>query len=167
MCIRDRAYTESLTRIPVIRKKAQAVIDRAGFNPLSHTGKALMDVLETYPRDELFQTPVDELSEIAQAVLHTRERRQLRLFIRHDAYGRYLSCLVYLPRDRYNTAVRERIAGILKTQLGGESLEYTARVSESLLARLHFVIRPKAGKSIGDFDPVSYTHLTLPTICSV
>ena len=78
-------------------------IDRAGFDPQSHAGKALMDVLETYPRDELFQTPIDELVPIAEAVMHTRERRQLRLFVRRDTYGRYLSCLVYLPRDRYNT----------------------------------------------------------------
>ena len=146
------AYTESLTRIPVIRKKAKAVIDAAGFDPHSHTGKALMDVLETYPRDELFQTPVDELADIAQAVLHTRERRQVRLFVRKDVYGRFLSCLVYLPRDRYTTGVREKIAAILKSQLGGESLEYTARVSESLLARLHFVIRPPRGELVGDFD---------------
>ncbi len=146
------AYTESLTRIPVIRVKAQQVIDDAGFDPLSHTGKALMDVLETYPRDELFQTPIEELVPIAQAVLHTRERRQLRLFVRRDTYGRYLSCLVYLPRDRYTTAVRERIASILRTQLGGESVEYTARVSESLLARLHFVVRPPRGELIGEFD---------------
>ena len=87
------------------------MIDRAGFDPHSHTGKALLDVLETYPRDELFQTPIDELVPIAEAVLHTRERRQVRLFVRRDTYGRYLSCLVYLPRDRYTTAVRERIAG--------------------------------------------------------
>ncbi|HET6627774.1 MAG TPA: NAD-glutamate dehydrogenase [Nocardioidaceae bacterium] len=146
------AYTESLTRIPVIREKAQQVIDQAGFDPLSHTGKALMDVLETYPRDELFQTPIEQLVPIAEAVLHTRERRQLRLFVRRDTYGRYLSCLVYLPRDRYTTAVRERIASILRTELGGESVEYTARVSESLLARLHFVVRPKRGEMIGDFD---------------
>ncbi len=146
------AYTESLTRIPVIREKAQQVLDRAGFAPLSHTGKALMDVLETYPRDELFQTPIDELVPIAEAVLHTRERRQLRLFVRRDTYGRYLSCLVYLPRDRYTTTVRERIAHILKTQLGGESLEYTARVSESMLARLHFVVRPPKGELISEFD---------------
>ena len=146
------AYTESLTRIPVIRRKAQEVIDRAGFDPLSHTGKALMDVLETYPRDELFQTPIDELVPIAEAVLHTRERRQLRLFVRRDTYGRYLSCLVYLPRDRYTTPVRERIAAILRQQLGGESLEYTARVSESMLARLHFVVRPPKGATIPDFD---------------
>jgi glutamate dehydrogenase len=146
------AYTESLTRIPVLRQKADQVVDRAGFDPLSHTGKALMDVLETYPRDELFQTPVDELVSIAESVLHTRDRRQLRLFVRRDVYGRFLSCLVYLPRDRYTTAVRERIASILKTQLGGESVEYTARVSESLLARLHFVVRPPRGEMPGEFD---------------
>ncbi|MEP7091701.1 MAG: NAD-glutamate dehydrogenase, partial [Nocardioidaceae bacterium] len=146
------AYTESLTRIPVIRVKAKQVIDQAGFAPLSHTGKALMDVLETYPRDELFQTPIEELVPIAESVLHTRERRQVRLFVRRDTYGRYLSCLVYLPRDRYTTAVRERIAGILKKRLGGASLEYTARVSESMLARLHYVIRPEPGGMIGDFD---------------
>ncbi len=146
------AYTESLTRIPVIRVKAKQVIDRAGFAPLSHTGKALMDVLETYPRDELFQTPIDELQPIAEAVLNTRERRQLRLFVRRDTYGRYHSCLVYLPRDRYTTAVRERIAEILKRRLDGDSVEYTARVSESLLARLHFVVRPKPGEMVGDVD---------------
>ncbi len=146
------AYTESLTRIPVLRQKARQVIDRAGFDPMSHTGKALMDVLETYPRDELFQTPIDELVPIAEAVLHTRDRRQVRLFIRRDVYGRFLSCLVYLPRDRYTTAVREKISSILKTHLGGESIEYTARISESLLARLHFVVRPPKGELIGDFD---------------
>ena len=146
------AYTESLTRIPVIREKAKAVIERAGFDPLSHTGKALMDVLENYPRDELFQTPVDELTDIAEAVLHTRERRQVRLFVRRDVYGRFLSCMVYLPRDRYTTAVREKIAAILKTQLGGDSVEYTARVSESMLARLHFVVRPPRGELVGDYD---------------
>jgi glutamate dehydrogenase len=146
------AYTESLTRIPVLRQKARQVIDRAGFDPMSHTGKALMDVLETYPRDELFQTPVDELVPIAEAVLHTRDRRQVRLFIRKDVYGRFYSCLVYLPRDRYNTAVREKISSILKTQMGGESIEYTARISESMLARLHFVVRPPRGELVGDFD---------------
>ena len=144
------AYTESLTRIPVVREKAYAVIEAAGADPMSHTGKALLDTLENYPRDELFQTPLEELVPIAHAVLHTRQRRQLRLFVRHDAYRRYLSCLVYLPRDRYNTSVRERIAEILKRELGGETIEYTARVSESMLARLHFVVRPRKGEVMED-----------------
>jgi len=146
------AYTESLTRIPVLRDKAAQLLERSGFSPLSHSGKALMDILETYPRDELFQTSVDELLPVARAVLHLRERRQLRLFVRRDTYGRYLSCLVYLPRDRYTTSVRERMQRILKETIRAESVDYTARVSESVLARLHFVARSAPGKTLADFD---------------
>jgi glutamate dehydrogenase len=146
------AYTESVNRIPILREKAAEVMARVGFDPHSHAGKALMDTLENYPRDELFQTPVDELAPIAEAVMYTRERRQLRLFVRRDTYGRYLSCLVYLPRDRYNTTVRERISTILKQRLNGESVEFTARVSESNMARLHFVVRPPRGELMGEVD---------------
>ncbi len=146
------AYTESVNRIPMLREKVREVMARVGFDPHSHAGKALMDTLENYPRDELFQTPVEELAPIAEAVMYTRERRQLRLFVRRDTYGRFLSCLVYLPRDRYNTTVRERISEILKRRLGGESVEFTARVSESNMARLHFVVRPPRGELIGDVD---------------
>ncbi|MET1060650.1 MAG: NAD-glutamate dehydrogenase [Nocardioides sp.] len=146
------AYTESVNRIPMVREKVAEVLARVGFDTHSHAGKALMDTLENYPRDELFQTPVEELAPIAEAVMYTRERRQLRLFVRRDTYGRFLSCLVYLPRDRYNTTVRERISEILKRRLGGESVEFTARVSESNMARLHFVVRPPKGELIGDVD---------------
>nr|WP_246280468.1 NAD-glutamate dehydrogenase [Nocardioides daedukensis] len=146
------AYTESLTRIPLLREKASEVLNRVGFDPRSHAGKALMDTLENYPRDELFQTPVEQLSDIAEAVMYTRERRQLRLFMRRDTYGRYLSCLVYLPRDRYNTAIRKRIATILQDRLGGDSIEFTVRVSESNMARVHFVVRPPRGGMVKDVD---------------
>jgi glutamate dehydrogenase len=147
------AYTESLTRIPLLREKAYGVLEAAGVERESHTGKALMDVLENYPRDELFQTPLEELQSIAMQVLQTRERRRLRLFVRRDAYHRFLSCLVYLPRDRYNTSVREKVSSILLDELAGTSIEYTARVTESMLARVHFVVRPERGKTIGaDFD---------------
>ena len=146
------AYTESLTRIPLLREKAAEVLRRIGFDPRSHAGKALMDTLETYPRDELFHTPVDELAPIAEAVMHARERRQLRMFIRRDTYGRYVSVLVYLPRDRYNTNVRERFSAILKERLGGASVEFSARVTESTTANVHFVIHPPAGGVIADVD---------------
>jgi glutamate dehydrogenase len=146
------AYAESVTRIPVIRRRAQLLVEREGFEPMSHSGKALMDILENYPRDELFQTSLEELVPIADAVLHLEERRQLRLFVRRDDYDRYLSCLVYFPRDRYTTAVREKMQEILLSTLGGESIDYTPQLRESVLARLHFVIRPPKGKSIKDFD---------------
>jgi glutamate dehydrogenase len=146
------AYTESLTRIPLLRERAAAVLNRIGFEPMSHDGKALMDTLETYPRDELFHTSVDELAPMAEQAMHARERRQLRLFIRRDTYGRYVSVLVYLPRDRYNTAVREKFSEILRDRLGGESVEFTVRLTESTTARVHFVVHPPKGSSIHEVD---------------
>ena len=146
------AYTESLTRIPLLREKAAAVLKRIGFDPRSHAGKALMDTLETYPRDELFHTPVDELAPMAEAAMHARERRQVRMFIRRDTYGRYVSVLVYLPRDRYNTNVRERFSHILKERLGGESVEFNVSVNESTTARVHFVVHPPKGGTIAEVD---------------
>ena len=152
------AYTESVSRIPVLRRKSQEVLERLGYQASSHSGKALLDLLETYPRDELFQTPVDQLVPTLHAVLHLQERRQLRLFVRRDPYGRYLSCLVYLPRDRYTTQVRLRMESILVGALSddgdtqGASVDYTARVSESVLARLHFVVRPPKGGLVGEID---------------
>ncbi len=146
------AYTESLARIPVLRQKMTGVLDLAGYTPDSHSGKALLDILETYPRDELFQTPVSELLPVAESVLHLRERRQLRFFTRSDPYRRYLSCLVYLPRDRYTTKVREKMQEILARTLGGDQVDFTARVSESVLARLHFVVRARHGEMLRDYD---------------
>ncbi len=146
------AYTESLTRIPLLREKSAEVMRRIGVEPESHAGSALMETLEKYPRDELFQTPVDQLARIAESVLYSQERRQLRLFVRRDVYARFMSCLVYLPRDRYNTTVRQRISTILQQAFGGESVEFTVRVSESQLARVHFVVRPPRGELVGEAD---------------
>ncbi|WP_082587571.1 NAD-glutamate dehydrogenase [Nocardioides sp. Soil774] len=146
------AYTESVTRIPVLREKVAEVMRHAGFDPRSHAGKALMDTLENYPRDELFHTSPDELAPVAQDVMSARARRQLRAFVRRDTYGRYVSVLVYLPRDRYSTAVRERFSDILREQLGGEHVEFTARVNESTTARVHFVVHPPKGDHIPEID---------------
>ena len=146
------AYTESVTRIPVLREKVTEVMHHAGFDPRSHAGKALMDTLENYPRDELFHTSPAELAPVAQDVMSARERRQLRVFVRRDTYGRYVSVLVYLPRDRYSTAVRERFSDILRDDLGGEHVEFTARVNESTTARVHFVVHPPKGGQIPEID---------------
>ena len=128
------------------------MLKRAGFDPRSHAGKALMDTLENFPRDELFHTPLDELAPTAVAVMHARERRQVKIFIRQDTYGRYVTALVYLPRDRYNTAVRERFARILKEELGGDSVEFSVRMGESATANVHFVVHPPQGGSIREVD---------------
>ncbi|MBC9725481.1 NAD-glutamate dehydrogenase [Streptomyces sp. TRM68367] len=142
------AYTESVRRVPVIRRKVQEVLERAGFLPNSHDGRDLLQILETYPRDELFQTPVDELQSIVTSVLYLQERRRLRLYLRQDEYGRYYSALVYLPRDRYTTGVRLRIIDILKEELGGISVDFTAWNTESILSRLHFVVRVPQGTEL-------------------
>ncbi len=135
------AYVQSVMTIPVVRRTVEHVLERSGFRTDGHSHKDLLQVLETYPRDELFQTDVEELTDTAMSVLNMQERRQTRLFMRRDRYGRFVSCLVYLPRDRYTTAVRLRIADVLKEEFGTDLIDYTARVSESMLARLHFVVR--------------------------
>ncbi|GAB3181996.1 NAD-glutamate dehydrogenase [Streptomyces incanus] len=142
------AYTESVRRVPVIRRKVEEVLERAGFSPHSHDGRDLLQILETYPRDELFQTPADELQAIATSVLYLQERRRLRLYLRQDEYGRYYSALVYLPRDRYTTGVRLRIIDILKEELDGISVDFTAWNTESILSRLHFVVRVPQGTEL-------------------
>ncbi len=146
------AYTESVTRIPLLREKAADVLKWCGFDPRSHAGKAVLDTLENYPRDELFHTPAAELAPTVLSIMSARERRQPRVFARRDTYGRYVSVLVYLPRDRYNTTVRERFAQILKEELHGDTIEYTARVNEAATARLHFVVRPPRGEMIASFE---------------
>ena len=135
------AYTASVLDVPLVRRRVAEVIARSGVPADSHTGKELLEVLETYPRDELLQLGTDELLPVADAVLHLQERRQTRLFLRQDPTGRFWSAVVYLPRDRYTTEVRLAMQQLLLERLGGTSVEYTARSTESVLARLHFVVR--------------------------
>ncbi|MFI5757441.1 NAD-glutamate dehydrogenase [Streptomyces sp. NPDC051569] len=144
------AYTESVRRVPVVRRKVAEVLEGAGFSPNSHDGRDLMQILETYPRDELFQTPVDQLRSIVTSVLYLQERRRLRLYLRQDEYGRYYSALVYLPRDRYTTGVRLRLIDILKEELGGSSVDFTAWNTESILSRIHFVVRVPQGTELAE-----------------
>jgi NAD-specific glutamate dehydrogenase len=146
------AYTESVLRMPARRREGAGVLDRSGVAHDSHTGKDLLGVLESYPRDELIQASVEQLYETTMAVTQLQERRRTKLFIREDDFGRFVSCLVYIPRDRYNTAVRMKMADLLKGTFGGESVEFSARVSESALSRLQFVVRVERGKRIRRLD---------------
>jgi glutamate dehydrogenase len=153
------AYTESIMRIPLLREKATEVLQRIGVEPRSHAGKSLMDTLETYPRDEIFHTPAEELAEVTQGVLQTVGRRQLKVFVRRETYGRYVSVLCYLPRDRYNTAVRERFSQILMDRFRGDSIEFNVKMSESTTARVHFVVHPPLGAEIPDIDVAELERL--------
>ncbi len=146
------AYTESVLKIPIIADKVNGVLRRSGFTGDSHSGKDLVGILEDYPRDEVFQASEDHLLEVATAVLPLQERRTTKLFLRHDDFGRFVSCVVFLPRDHYNTSVRLRMAEVLRRTFGGSSVDYTTRVSESALARLHFVVRMPSGTPIPELS---------------
>jgi glutamate dehydrogenase len=135
------AYREVSANIPVLRRKAQAVRDRAGFPPGSHDDKALVEVIDTFPRDELIQMEVDELDRIARGILELGERQRVRLFMRADRYERFVSCLVFLPRDRFNTANRIRVAEILREALGAETVDWGLRLTEWVLVRIHYTLR--------------------------
>jgi glutamate dehydrogenase len=142
------AYSASPWEIPVLRRKVQRVLERSELSKGSHDHKALIDILETYPRDELFQISEDELYEISLAILQLGERQRVRIFVRQDTFGRFFSCLVYLPRDRFNTDNRLRIQEILMEAFGGVNVDYTTRVSESVLASLHFVVYVEPGRAV-------------------
>ncbi len=136
----------------MVRRKVAEVLDRSGLSPRSHSGKDLMQILETYPRDELFQIKTDDLYHAVIGVLRMAGRRQLRVFLRRDAYGRFISCLIYLPRDRFTTQNRLRMQEILLRELNGVGVDYTTRVTESMLARVHFIVRTDPTNPPGEVD---------------
>ncbi|MDH3646691.1 MAG: NAD-glutamate dehydrogenase [Gammaproteobacteria bacterium] len=135
------AYSRSPRDIPILRHKLTQVLARSDLRPNSHAGKALMHILENFPRDELFQAGIDDLSRISRGILSLQERQRVKLFVRRDAFQRFVSCLVFVPRDKYNTMVRENIQVLLQSGFGGSSVESTAFLSESNLARIHFIVR--------------------------
>ncbi|ADL48577.1 NAD-glutamate dehydrogenase [Micromonospora aurantiaca (nom. illeg.)] len=146
------AYRTSVQELPVVRRKVAEVLDRSGLSLRSHSGKDLLQILETYPRDELFQIKTDDLYHAVIGVLRMAGRRQLRVFLRRDAYGRFISCLIYLPRDRFTTQNRLRMQDILLRELNGVGVDYTTRVTESMLARVHFIVRTDPNNPPGDID---------------
>ena len=135
------AYYRSPRDIPVLRRKVERVIEHFGLDSHSHDGKAVLNVLETYPRDELFQADVDDLIRIVRGVVNLYERRTVRILVRRDPFHRFYSCLIYVPRDRYNTEVRQRIEQIVLDGFGGTSVESQVQISGSIHARVHVVVR--------------------------
>ncbi|MBC9251313.1 NAD-glutamate dehydrogenase [Pseudomonas alcaligenes] len=134
-------YAESVNRIPYIRRKVAEIAERSGFDRKAHLGKELEQVLEVLPRDDLFQTPVDELFSTAIAIVQIQERNKLRLFLRHDPYGRFAYCLAYVPRDVYSTETRVKIQQILMERLQASDCEFWTYFSESVLARVQFILK--------------------------
>ncbi|MCC6194445.1 MAG: NAD-glutamate dehydrogenase [Burkholderiales bacterium] len=145
------AYSANPAEIPLLRRKVGNVVARAGLAAGSHAGKALLHSLATYPRDELFQTGDDELLRTAMGILHLYDRQRFRLFVRRDAFERFMSCLIYAPRDNYSTDLRQKWQTILMQAFGGTSSEFNVSLSESMLARIHITVRTTPG-AIPAFD---------------
>ena len=145
------AYNTNPKRIPLLRRKLQTVIAQAGLLPGSHAGKALATILEQYPRDELFQSSTDELFNTATGILRLGERQRIRLFVRCDAFARFVSCLIYVPRENYNTEQRKRMQAVLMESFGGVASEFEVHFSESALARVLITVRTK-DSTIPPFD---------------
>ncbi|HEY0806330.1 MAG TPA: NAD-glutamate dehydrogenase, partial [Pseudonocardiaceae bacterium] len=148
------ALYEDVLDIPVIERRVREVIHRAGFPLESFSGQKMLEVIQNYPRTELFSTDAQSLYETTTGVLALADRRRLRLFLRRDPYRRFFSCLVYLPRDRYTTTTRLAMQEVLLAELGGINLEYSARVGETEIARVHFMVHTDPGGQV-DPDPAA------------
>ncbi len=140
------AYSASPADIPLLRKKVADVMARAGLAAGSHSGKALVNILETYPRDELFQTGGDELLNTAMGILHLEERQRFRLFVRREPYERFVACMIYAPRENYTTELRQKWQAILEQAFNGQGSEFNVHLSESMLARIQITVRTKPGE---------------------
>ena len=169
-------YQRSPREIPLLAQKVEQIVEHFGLDATSHDAKAVMHVLNTFPRDELFQASVPELVPMVRGIVNLYERDLVRLFVRRDAFERFYSCLVFVPRDRYSTDVRARIESLLQQALGsapqasvapqlasgavpaglpGGPLETQVQLSESTLARLHIIVRT---------DPLQHHRVDAPQL---
>lgn len=135
------AYNTNPGHIPFLRQKVAQILKNSHFNPRGHAGRVLLNILETMPRDDLIQASEDELLEIAMGIYHMQERRRIRMFARTDVYRRFVSCLVYIPKEHFNTELRQVMERILMEYFHAEDITFSTRFSESVLARIHFIIK--------------------------
>ncbi|MDE4909829.1 NAD-glutamate dehydrogenase [Methylobacterium sp. 092160098-2] len=134
------AYTSPAREVPVLRRKVEAVVQRAGLDPTSHAGRSLLAVLESYPRDDLFQIDIERLYRFTLAIAALADRPRVRVLSRPDRFGRFVSLLVYVPKDRYDSAVRGRIGTYLAEAYGGRLSAAHPDYPEGSLARIHYII---------------------------
>ncbi len=145
------AYSANPGDIPLLRRKAANVVAASGVEPGGHAAKALRNILANYPRDELFQISEEDLLRIATGILQLGERQRFRLFVRRDPFERFLSCLIYAPRENYTTELRQKWQAILMQAFNGASSDFNVFLSESVLARIHITVRTTPG-AIPEFD---------------
>jgi len=141
-------YSLSPREIPLLRHKVEQILRRSCMAPVSHDGKNLLRVIESFPRDELFQSDPETLFHTIMGVARINERRVVRLFMRNDPFGKFVNCVVYVPRDIYNTRVRQKIEQLIGTALGSTEFDSTTHFSESILARAYMVFRLPDGAAM-------------------
>ncbi|MGQ0486343.1 MAG: NAD-glutamate dehydrogenase [Hyphomicrobiales bacterium] len=134
------AYTQNPNDIPLLRRKLNRVVQASGFSPFGHSGKALISVLESLPRDELFQIDSETLETIAHGILRLEERPRTRLFVRRDKFDRFVSAFAFIPRDRFDSDVRRRVGEILADAYGGRVTSFKPSFGEGTLVRVHFIV---------------------------
>ncbi len=139
------AYSCDLRNIPMINNKIQRLREQSAFKPNTYGARALYFILQSLPRDELFQAEDKTLFDCAMGVLQLQERQRVRVFVRHDVYGHFISLLIFVPRERYHTESRKKIQNILLGVFKGENVDFSVQLSESILARIHFIIHSSRG----------------------
>jgi glutamate dehydrogenase len=140
------AYSESPRNIPLLRLKVQRVLEGSNLDPSGHRGKSLTHILDSFPRDELFQSSVSDLLRTTNGILNLQDRKQVKFFVRRDTFRRFFSCIVFIPREKYTTAVRGKVEKILLDAFGGIGADSSVQISESPLARVHIIVRTSAGE---------------------
>lgn len=133
-------YSRSVSDVPFLREKVEQVVEKSGFIQGSHNRKAMRHILEKYPRDELFQMDNEELYKTVLDILRLQERQRIALFMRLDPFKRYVSCLVYIPKDRFGTKLRKRMAKILEEELNGTLTNFYSSMDDSVFARVMFIV---------------------------
>src|SRR5204862_2412862 len=141
------AYTRATRTIPYLRRKVDALVRRSGFDPDSHSGKAFAAVLEHYSRDQLFQIDEATLYSFVLAIMHLDERPRVRVLARRDRFDRFVSIMVFVPRERYDSAAREKIGAYLAGVYKGRLSAFYPFFTEGPLVRVHFIIARHSGET--------------------
>jgi glutamate dehydrogenase len=155
-------YNSSATQLPVLQEKIKGICQRSGFEDGTHGNKAFLNIIETYPRDELLQGSEQELAQIALGIFQMQERGISRLFVRKDVFGRFVSCMIFVPRERYNTQLRRDTQALLmKSFNSSEEVEFTTYFSESVYARTHYIARVKDNNAEYDVKEIEKNIIEL------
>lgn len=146
------AYFSAPKSIPFLRRKVERIIQLSSFYEQSHSGRELVNILETFPRDDLFLASEQNLFDVVMGIMHLQERQRVRLFVLRDPYDRYFSCLIYIPKERYNSRLRQRMSQILMDAFNGVKVSFSPRFSESILARLHVIVHLNLGTVAPEYN---------------